>query len=378
MQQAQVFDVLARHRDAEVAPTGLQDFTLGPGQPADASIVTDDADWSLYSLDLEGEKAVFVHLPPETDLSAAAFVHTLQLRAARKVLTLPLSALPDLSLAIPAPRKIVFIFSMGRCGTTLASHILRRVPGVLSLSEPDPFITLALARFTLPQAQQQALIAAVTRFCFRPPAGRVRDTLAIQFHSQALFQAELFHRAFPQVTCIFMYRDAASWGNSFTRFFQMVGVPLELDAASLGFSWMMISASAPLDHLALTADLAAPSFVHVEVLAPAWLLYINEYQRLVGLGLPFMALRYNELNADRLASVTRLLAHCDLRLDDVSAAMTAFDQDSQKGTQISRDHQVADFTSADRDRLTAILAAHAGKPAADLILPDAPSSLPRS
>lgn len=375
MIRAILCDVLARFRAAEFGPTGLADFTLGPGQEVDAAILLDDPAWTLYSidLDLDGEQAIFTLLAPGTDLSTAAFAHILQHEAARQVLTLPLAALPGLSRALPSPEKVIFLFSMGRCGTTLASHIMAQVPGVFSLSEPGPFMALALARFQLPLALQQDLVVALTRFCYRPPAGRGTTTLALKFQSQVLFQAELFHRAFPNAINIFQYRDAASWGNSFTHFMQMVGVPLAMDSDTLAFSWKMISGAAPLDLLSATTDLTAQSFAHVEVLAPGWALHVQEFLRLAALGLPFLALRYNELNSDRAGSTARLLAYCGLPPSAQTAAITAFDHDSQEGTQISRDHKSVDFTAGDYTRLRQILAQLPDNFSPNIILPNAPS-----
>ncbi len=370
MPHALLFDIVARHRASDfVDRVSLADFSLGPAQDVDAAIVVNDPDWSLYGVDLESDHAIFVRLAPGTDLSKATFVHILQHSAARQVLTVPLDALPELSIALPAPEKIIFIFSMGRCGTTLASQILARVPGVYSLSEPDPFMTLALARDTLPIARQQALLAAITRFSYRPPLGHGFKILALKFQSQVLFQAELFHRAFPQAINIFMYRDADSWSNSMSRFMQMVGEPLAMDPKTAAFSWKMGGAATPWEHLALTTDIDAKSFAHVQVIAPAWALHIEEYQRLAALGLPIMALRYNELNANRVGSVARLLSHCGLPASTLALAVEAFDYDSQDGTQISRDHKVSQFTPQDYARLHDILACFPGNLSPDLILP---------
>lgn len=371
MSRATLYEIVARHRAEEFDPARLTDFTLSPGRDVAAEIVVRDPAWSLYGINLDDDQAIFVRLSPDTDLPNAAFVHMMQFATAQQVLTLPLSALPALSLDLPRPEKIIFVFSIGRCGTTLASHMLAEVPTVYSLSEPDPFMTLALARFTLPEGEQLAMIAATTRFCYRPPAGRPATTLAIKFQSQALYQAKLFHQAFPEAKYLFLYRDATSWANSFSHFIQMVGFPAPMSAESLAFGWMKLSASAPLEILGQSIDLTATSFSHAGLLTAAWIYYIQHYQQLLANGLPFFALRYNELNRDREASTARLLAHCGLPAVDLAAALTAFDRDSQEGTSISRDHRMVDLTPAERALVAEIIASRPDSLAPDMILPDA-------
>jgi hypothetical protein len=366
---ARIYDINSRHRTSDFKDRiSLQDFDLGPPRDVNASLVASDPRWSLAGLDLDADTAIFLRLAAGTDLSTAPFVHILQHSSAEAVLTLPLEALLDLSRAVPAPDKLIFIFSMGRCGTTLVSNILAQVPGVYSLSEPDPFMSLALARFSLPLARQQALVEALTRFSYRPPEDHRYTTLALKFQSQVLFQAELFHNAFPDADNIFMYRDAASWGNSMSHFVQMLGLPMVLPPEMAKFSWMMGAAASPWQHLALTTDINAPSFTHVEVNTPVWALHIEEYQRLAALGLPVMALRYNELNSDRTGSIARLLAHCGLPASALPEALSAFDHDSQKGTAIARDHKVQSFTAEDHARLRDILAQLPSNLSPDVIL----------
>ncbi|MEQ1899520.1 MAG: hypothetical protein ABL866_02175 [Devosia sp.] len=53
--------------------------------------------------------------------------------------------------------------------------------------------------------------------------------------------------------------------------------------------------------------------------------------------MPFLAIRYNELNDDRVASLAHLFAHCGLPTDRVAAGLAAFDRDSQAGDVVSHD-----------------------------------------
>ena len=356
--QATLYQIAARHRPREFAPTLLSDFTTDGGTSVDPGIIATDPQWSLYAFDLDQDRAIFVRLPHGTDLSTAPFIMTMQFQTAEQVLTLPLDALLPLSETLPQPANLVLLFSIGRSGTTLANHILNMVPGTFGLSEPRAFIPLVFARDTMAPDRAQAMITAATRFLFRPPQGTAPHTFAIKFHSQILCQAELFHRAFPQARFVFMYRDAHGWANSTSQFLQNLGEPLLIDHARLLGAWNMSTANAPLETLARYVDVGAPLSPHAPLLAAIWAESIAEYQHSLALGVPFLALRYNELNTDRLAATRALLGHCGLSTDHAEAALAAFDRDSQEGTAIGRGGNVIRLASADYALIDATLARH--------------------
>ena len=346
MPDATLYQITARHRARQFMPTALTDFTTDSGTRVDASLLL-DPQWSLYSLDLEGNLAIFVRLPAQTDLSRFAFIPQAQFDAAEQVLTLPLDDLPALSHALPRPENLILLFSIGRCGTTLANHLLNTVPDTFALSEPRACVILALARHQLPAARAEALIAAVTRFLFRPPQGRTPRNFAIKFHSQVLYQADLYHRAFPQAKYLFFYRDAKGWANSMSRFLQNLGNPLLLDPDRLAAAWRILTAAAPLDALAATLDVTAPLTPHPPLLACAWAHYLNQFRGLRAAGVPFHSLRYDDLTTDRERSIRDLLAHCDLSASTMAVALATFDRDSQAGTAIGRGGAVTGFDEAD-------------------------------
>ena len=68
-----------------------------------------------------------------------------------------------------------------------------------------------------------------------------------------------------------------------------------------------------------------------ELLAPAWAFYMEEYLRQRAAGVPFLAIRYDELDADREATPPRLLRHCGLPAEAVPAVMRAFGRDFAGG-----------------------------------------------
>ena len=179
--------VLARR--PPVGWANLDDFDLGPATPTPTRTVIDQPGWTLYGLDHARDLAVFTDLSPGTDLADSPFAYATQHRLARRVLTMSLAELEAVAdLAPPVPR-VILIFSIGRCGSTLLSHALNTVPGVWCLSEPDAFSTLILQHYHsrqrsgFPDDQIIRLIRACTRLQFRPRPGRQAYVFAMKFRS---------------------------------------------------------------------------------------------------------------------------------------------------------------------------------------------------
>lgn len=366
MTQALCHTILARSRPEDFGPTLLADFTLDKGQPVPPQTLLGPL-WSLYGLDLAAGVAVFVETPPELDLSTAAFVQLDQFKHAMRVITVALPDLPAVAALMPEPDQRIFLFSMGRCGSALASKMLAQVPGVYSLSEPGPFLALALARHDLPRHEQQNLLSALTRLLFRPRSAQDR-VLALKFHSQVLFQADLVWAAFPHARFVFQYRDGLSWAKSFSRFMQMMNAPLLLQGDDTRFSWMMMTAAAPFSDLQALHDTSQPLH-HEDLLAPTWAQHMQEYQRLRNLGMPVFPLRYDALNADPAGSLAALLSRCGLPPLDPDRLAEVLAHDSQEGTVLARSASPSGFTADNADRFRALLSRVAPDLDPDTVLP---------
>ena len=169
---AQLFDIVGRAKPSPVHRADLADFDRGAGRTADPTVLLLAPEWSLYALCFETGSAVFVACDPDKDLSAAPFVYQRQFERAQQVMLVPFEDFVALSERLSTIPRTTFLFSTGRCGSTLASRILAQIDTVWSLSEPDVFTNLAFARFVLSPEQLGALSKAATRFLFRPPPER--------------------------------------------------------------------------------------------------------------------------------------------------------------------------------------------------------------
>jgi hypothetical protein len=301
-------------------------------------------------------------------------VHGTQFRLARRALLVPFDALGGLAATIPAPRQMILVFNIGRCGTTLVNAMLNEVEGVWSVSEQDVHFDMVMQRASLDTAEVSRLLVPTTRLMFRPPPGRNAHTLAIKFRSQDLFHADRFQRAFPDAAYVFLYRDATSWGRSFWHMMATFGQAPTLPRDNRRYIWWLLSAATDPAAFDGILDLDAEDLFPEEILAATWALSIDQYRRLFDAGLPFLALRYDELDADRYRAAARLLRHCGLPEAALPAALHAFDRDSQAGTSLARDRMGTVYTDANLARFPATLARCPQAIPADIHLPDVHST----
>ncbi|MBS1157649.1 MAG: hypothetical protein H6R15_68 [Proteobacteria bacterium] len=108
-----------------------------------------------------------------------------------------------------AARPAGFIFHMSRCGSTLLTRMLAALPQIMALSEPGPVESLLHAHL-----RHGAISAEQRVLWFRRLVGgfarhQVRDErhLFIKFDCWSLNELPIIQAAFPDVPCLFLYRD---------------------------------------------------------------------------------------------------------------------------------------------------------------------------
>ena len=348
----------------------LGNFTLGQGVEASSSVILSETGWSLYCLDQKLRKAVFVKTPDGYDLTAAPFFRMAQYAGAEKILTVDWSELAALSAQVPVPENLIFIFNIGRSGTTLISQMLAQVPGLWSLSEPDVDFVIAANRKTNGPELTQMLVSACTRLLCRPPTGKLHQTVAIKHYSQTIYTCDYYFKAFPNAKYVFLYRDGKSWANSLHKMTQNFGMPELLDPPLKDFFWYMTSAASDPKILEDYFDNSAQHFYTEQIFAPGWALYLQEYLDHLEAGVPFLAIRYNEMKVDHLGTTKKLFNHCGIAENYIANAMKAFDHDSQQGSGIGQDENAQAFKPENYARFLQTLAKHPRFNLPDIILPD--------
>ena len=315
---------------AEVRHPGQ--FKLVEPSQTGAEIVLGET-WSLYCLDVPGNRAVFVELPAGTDLSDAPFVFSAQFERAFRAASVPLDLLPELAMQVPEHSKVALLMSTGRCGSTLASRIFAHIPGVWSLSEPDWSTNLAFARFELRAWQRDSLIAACTRLTCRPPAGATADSIILKPRSEMMIQAAAYIDVLKGANAVFLYRDCFGYVNSLYRFAQRVqGVK---DPAPGTGAWQVTrqlsTINAPVDTLGdFFGD--GEDIQVLDLMTLGWALRMRAYLQATTGGMKVTPIHYDDLTADRRGQTALLLERCAIDIRHLKAALRGFDEDAHAGS----------------------------------------------
>lgn len=368
---AELMEITARSKTASARLSAVSDFALRfSGQMSEADLIG-SPDWTLYCLDMASRQAVFVELPPGSDLSEAAFAYSHQFTAATRAALMPFEQFIAASQALTPPAGLAFVFSTGRCGSTLASRILSRLPEVWSLSEPDYLANIAVARLTLAQDEMTELIRAATLWTCRPPNGRRPETIVIKPRSEPVLVAEACHRAFPDSRNVFMYRDHLGYANSCLRLAQRVMGPEACFADDAWRAlWDFLMVGTPISYL---DEWFAPDRGPIgwpEFLTLMWDLRIEAYLRALRQGMAFTALHYHDLNTDQSEQTRRLLHACGISTRHLDQAMTAFGEDSHKGSVSANATPARALNAEETARAVALLALMGKRDYVDARLPE--------
>jgi hypothetical protein len=365
-----VFDILGRGDFKIINFDSHRSFTLGPMQHAPSDIVLREPGWTLFSYDIKRSQAVFLDIGGDSDLSAAPFGYLVQFERARRLALVSFQELFALSEKIANPKNLVQLFNIGHCGSTLLHHVFNRAPGVWCISEPVCFVNMAMERASIDDATMHRLAQAGFRFLTLFKGASDADLMVVKHFSQSTTQLKTLHDAQPSGRSLFMYRDGKSWTNSIYHFAQKMGGKMIVDRDMRDFAWWIISGNSSQKELDGVVDMTADVVTFDTLAAVAWALHIKQYSEAIAVGVPMMAVRYNELTHDREKTVARIFQHCGISSDAVAQTLDAFDADSQEGTRTARSIAVSHFNDENYQRVAAVFAHPRIAIDPDLILPD--------
>ena len=344
-------------------------FTLSAAKSFDAAQLLAEPDWQLFALDFESRDALFVKTAPGIDLFQAPFLHQELYDRATEIVTLPFADFVTLSQQATEPKEIVHLLSIGRCGSTLAHHLFHNAHGVLSVSEPDTYIGLAMVRSDLHERDSLDLLRAAGRFHFVAGARRGDHTMVVKHHSQSLFMAERLRVANPDAKFIFMYREGESWANSVCQMAQSYGFAVLQDRVAGETLWHIMSGAQAVGTMRDFIDAENEDPQGDRWIAALWGIYLIEYLRLWDKEFKFLAIDYHKLNSERLVTVQRIFRHCGLSTDHLEQVLTAFDKDSQAGTSLAKDRKLAGFSETNYENFRETLARFKSIKSPRMILP---------
>ena len=289
---------------------------------------------TLYSLDFENRRAVFVETPADVNLSQAPFHFVTQYEKAKRVLTIPIETMLQLAQSVTVDDdRLVFIYSVGRCGSTLASQIFAQIPGVINISEPSVLSQLVTARNTK-AANEDDLVALLEAAICLLCKTAAETAWVVKGQSFVIELGDWLHEIYPQTKNLFLYRHAETWLRSGLRAYSNVveGTDEERRArenqrrevlGSLVPSIAQYDAEQPLSHS--------------EMLALMWLSAMERYIQYCRMGIEMLAIRYASWRSAPRETAEAMLDYCQCRPTDMTAIYETLNRDSQAGTGLSRE-----------------------------------------
>jgi Sulfotransferase family len=350
-----VLHILDKVAPLEYFPAVPQNFVLRAGESVPAEVVLDNPAVSLYCLDDENRQALFVETSPGVDLLNAPFFYLAQYQHAQHLFGVPYDTLHRLAdgLAGPPP-KLILIYSVGRCGSTLISQALNAVEGVKSYSEADVFTQLAMLRHL--DASRDEEYAQLIRTCTRL-LGRGAGSVALKFRASGIHLGDLFHQVFPEARNIFLHRHAERWLESMNAGFSPNLPGPEAEPLFTNF----VLAQAPLLTPFINRHGRKPYLAEAYMLN--WLSVVDRYLTLRAAGVPFLAVDYEDIKTQPKPTLVELLSYCGLPTEDFERAYETFSADSQEGTMLSQESRKLRPARALRSKhyaqARAVLAEHA-------------------
>ena len=361
---AQILNIEAK-AEAHVSAVRPSDFTVSQGETCDPSILLQNPSLSLYCLDFETHQALFVETPTDCDLTRAPFLYMAQREHAQRLIGIPFETLHQLADQVTIdPSRLILIYSIGRCGSTLLSTAFSAVEGVESLSEPDIFTQMigTWGADDLDGENKRRLLRSCTLLQCLPGQIRGATAWALKFRSRVTEMWPLFYAAFPEAKVVFLYRHAEPWARSFHR---IMGAPDP-------------TATMPLDELRnmfghLTQRLESLEMASpLEILTSYWLAPMEGCLAMQRNGIPAFVMRYEELSRAPKEVFSQLLTFCGLEAHTVRDLDAVLARDAQEGSQLSREslaNTTAHLAPEHLETLRRLIRENSPELAADTILP---------
>lgn len=162
-------------------------------------------------VDWRGARVIYSRWDDERAMTDVPFLYQRQRRHARWLADVPFDRLDALDRT--ERMTPTFIFSVGRCGSTLLSRLLTAV-GEPSLSEPDVLTNVAHFDDDADRAAAEGVREQVIRSCVSAFAHACGPAPVIKLRARCNRAVDVFLNAMPRARYVFMCRNRADWVRS--------------------------------------------------------------------------------------------------------------------------------------------------------------------
>jgi hypothetical protein len=367
---ANLLEITARNRRDPFAVADPSDFETIEGPSIDPQILVTNPLISLYCLDHANRRALFVETAPGVDLSQAPFFYQAQYENTVSLMAVPYATLHQLARGISFDdRKVILVYSVGRTGSTLLGAALNAVAEMIGRSEPDVFTQLVTLREW--DGSNEAEISALVETCLKLLCKPTEQTpnpsgWVIKFRSFVIELGDLLYKHFPNTRNIFLYRNAEAWLNSMYRVFG--DTEGDLGFRTLIQGWLSTLVPPIARHVQAGGSLLSYS----SMFAKLWVNTLERYVSLQEMGMPGLAIRYEDIQAAPHETLHKIFEYCGLPTTSMDAVYQVLEKDSQAGSGFARDalrHKKSGLMEAQRADLFRDLQAHRVIQSPDFIVP---------
>ena len=333
---SQVLHIQSKQKPNPLSIVKLQDFDYLERENVESKTIIENPNISLYCLDPQSQKAIFVETPSDIDLSNESFFHQAQYKYAQRLIAVPFQDLYQLALALEEPiQNPIVIYSVGRCGSTLLSKVFNQVDTVVSLSEPDVFSQIVAMRNS--DGSNDREIAQLLKICIyllcKPTLKGKPSCCVIKLRSFCIELGDLIYQAFPNAKVLFLYRNLEDVVKSSIRAFVFLSTMLPIIAQNIDIYSKFIPL---LKDYANSIDFSDPSAI--DLYTTLWLSVMQRYLLLHQQGILTVAIRYEDLVTAPQQIVASIFKYCDLPISEVSKACQAFEKDAHSNSTLSREN----------------------------------------
>ncbi|VVS94978.1 hypothetical protein [Desulfoluna spongiiphila] len=330
---AHEYDIKAKTRTSATGVTDINDFELESVGCTDARQLLNDPGISLYAMDTANQIAVFVDSGTTGTLFEAPFYYMAQYEAAERVFTISFDIMIHLAHTIDVEsRRLIFIFSTGRAGSTLAGRVFSQIEDVVTISEPDVLTALLDARLNASCNDlklKELLVASVRLLC----AGVPEKHIVIKVRGSVIELCDWLIQCFPDMKSVFLYRDAESWLSSSMRAF--VGSTGDPDKRVVIGERAYRSRMARLVPMVARFD-EGTHLSYAGILSLIWLSVMERYMKLRSQGIEMPAIPFKNWLNSPLETSESMLEYCGCRPDSMETVCDVLFKDSQAGSHLSK------------------------------------------
>jgi hypothetical protein len=171
--------------------------------------------YSPYSFDCTEKK--FYLTESDNNIGEKPFFYQAQFQNAQSVVTLPLAMAEEVYGSYNRSLNPTFIFSIGRCGSTLLSKLTGSL-GMVDVSEPDIFSAFGSDKKRVTPSELDRILFYSVRMLEEFFAVSSKQ-MVIKLRSGCASSCKEIYRNFPSARYIFLARDLDSWSKSYIRAF---------------------------------------------------------------------------------------------------------------------------------------------------------------